>query len=156
MNTNADMDGFIDKFVRIINKYNLFNKRGFDYGVGDPLFISEIHTLASVQNHAPVNVTELASVLGVTKSAISQITGKLVKKGFLEKYKSSDNDKNIMLRLTPKGGKAVDGYEIFQQELFADLVDELEAMSQEQVEFIRLILDRIDRHMDYKLEKFKP
>lgn len=156
MNTHDNMMDFIDKFVRIVNKYNMFNKRGFDYGVGDPLFISEIHTLASVQNHEPVNVTELAVVLGVTKSAISQVTGKLEKKCFLQKYKGSDNDKNIMLRLTPKGDKAVDGYEKFQKELFADLIDELEAMDQDQVEFIRLVFDRIDRHMDYKLEKFKP
>ena len=154
MMSHDDMAEFIDKFVRIVNKLKIFNKRAFDYGVGDPLFTSEIHTLASIQNHDPVNVTELAIALGVTKSAISQVAAKLKKKGFLEKYKSSDNDKNIMLRLTPKGDKAVAGYIAFRRELFADLTEELEAMGQERIDFIRQVFDRIDRHMDYKLDKF--
>jgi DNA-binding MarR family transcriptional regulator len=156
MTSHDNMAEFIDKFVRIVNKYKIFNKRAFDYGVGDPLYTSEIHTLASIQNHDPINITELAAVLGVTKSAISQVAAKLEKKGLLEKYKGNDNEKNILLRLTPKGDQAVAGYIAFRTELFADLTEELETMDQDRIDFLQQVFDRIDHHMDYKLEMYKP
>jgi DNA-binding MarR family transcriptional regulator len=98
----------------------------------------------------------LAAVLGVTKSAISQVAAKLEKKGLLEKYKGNDNEKNILLRLTPKGDQAVAGYIAFRTELFADLTEELETMDQDRIDFLQQVFDRIDHHMDYKLEMYKP
>ena len=146
--------GFIDTFVRIINKYNSLNQRPLDYGTGDKLFPSEIHTLDTIAAGEDVYISELALRLGVTKSAVSQVVIKLAGRGFVRKYKSGDNDKNILLELTDKGKAAVKGFDEFRADIFRDLILELEKMNDSQVEFIGYVLDRIDRHMDFKLEKY--
>ena len=100
------------------------------------------------------NITDISKILAVSKSAVSQAVLKLTKKGFVEKYQKTGNEKNILLRLTLKGNVAVRGYETFKKDIFSELLAELEQLDPSQVEFVYSVMAKIDKHMDYKLEKY--
>src|ERR1700730_4630454 len=64
---------------------------------------SEVHCIEYIGKNVDSNVTKLAESFYMTRSAISKITQKLLKKGLIESYQKSDNKKEIYFRLTKQG-----------------------------------------------------
>lgn len=54
-------------------------------------------------------------MLSVTKSAASQMIGRLEKKEFAKKEKGADNDKEILVYLTRSGWEAFDAHKEFHE-----------------------------------------
>ncbi|MGD0855389.1 MAG: helix-turn-helix domain-containing protein, partial [Dehalococcoidia bacterium] len=73
MNDELKYKEVIDKFVRMMSKYGEMERKPRDYGTGDLLFPSEIHTMDVIGDNPGINITELSEKLGVSKSASSQI-----------------------------------------------------------------------------------
>jgi DNA-binding MarR family transcriptional regulator len=93
----------IEKMIRLINRINQANKAPSDYGTGKVLYHSEIHMIEAINNHKNVNSSELANILGITRGAVTQVTSKLVKKGFINQYRIANNKKEAYYRLTDLG-----------------------------------------------------
>ena len=77
----------MEQFIRIVNKFNRFEKVPMDFGVEEMLYPSEIHTIEAIGNNSRINVSQLAELLGITKGAVSQMINKLVRKQFVKKTK---------------------------------------------------------------------
>lgn len=154
MDTLLILKDFLEIFNRIINKYNTLNQRAYDFGTGDLLHPSEIHMLSTIGKGDEQNITDVSQKLAISKSAVSQIIYRLCSKGFVEKYKKPDNEKNILMKLTEKGKTAVNGYHIFKKDIFRELIAEIEMLDAEQIKFLYNAFEKIDKHMDYKLEKY--
>lgn len=57
-----------------------------DYGTGELLFHSELDLLEKIFENPQQNVSDLAALCDVSKSAITQLCNKLLEKGLIEKY----------------------------------------------------------------------
>lgn len=141
----------IEAFGRTNNKYNLLNKKTRDYCTGVDFPPSEINTLVMIKKYKENNITELGRLLGVSKSAASQIIFKLEKKGVIKKYKDADNSKNIIIGLTDLGNVAVKTYEEYRMNLFGSLIQSLNDMTAEQVETVKGFLNQVENLMDEHL-----
>lgn len=113
---NHDLQNLIDLFLRILHLYSVIEKKPKDYGTGDLLHFTEIHTIAEIAKNEGINMTELSDMMGVTKGAISQTIRKLMQKNLI--IKENANRKEFNLRLSEKGMKVLKGQESFQKELF--------------------------------------
>jgi DNA-binding MarR family transcriptional regulator len=114
---NNELQNLIDLFLKILHLYSIIGRKPKDYGTGDLLYFTEIHTITMVGKNEEINMTQLAEIMGVTKGAISQTIRKLVNKNFI--IKSNDvNRKEINLRLSEKGLIVYKGQDSFQKELF--------------------------------------
>ncbi|EFK05222.1 transcriptional regulator, MarR family [delta proteobacterium NaphS2] len=82
----GDFQELREAFIRIVAKYRILEKRPQDYGIGEVLHPSEIHTIEMIGKNPGINVTGLAGRLGVTKGAVSQLIKKLENKGLVSKY----------------------------------------------------------------------
>jgi DNA-binding MarR family transcriptional regulator len=136
-----------ETFNRIINKFSSIEKRPRDFGIGDLLYPSEIHNIEIIGRNPGINVTNLAKKLGVTKGAVSQIVNKLERKKLVAKFRESNNEKEVMLKLQKKGGIAFDGHEAFHAKFYSEIMDEVDDISPEQIQFFQRILDKIDKHV---------
>lgn len=96
------MDAFYEG-SRIIHRYESQPRK---YGTEVDLYMVEIHTLDFILNHEKITVTELANITNKTKSAITQITNKLEKKGMLLKLRNKEYHKEINLYVTELGRDA--------------------------------------------------
>lgn len=67
--------------------------------------MTEIHVIACVGQHEPINLTSVAEKMELSKGNISKVTNKLLKQGWLRKTQLNDNKKEIFFRLTPTGKK---------------------------------------------------
>ena len=138
----------MEQFVRVVNKFNRFEKVPMDFGVEEKLFPSEIHTVEAIGKNHRINVTQLSETLGVTKGAVSQMLNKLVQKQFVKKVKFPRSEKETFLELTPKGRKAFDGHEKFHRDMYLDFLKYAENISHKDLRKFKEIFTKIEYHLD--------
>jgi DNA-binding MarR family transcriptional regulator len=94
-----------------------------DYGTGDLLYSSDIHTIVAVSRSPGCNLTQLAALLSISKAAVSKFAAKLLRMGYLAKSRRMDNDREVIFNLTKKGQAAVRGHEAFEAKTFGPLFE---------------------------------
>lgn len=92
-----------------------------DYGTGEELYASEIHTVVAVRRTPLCNLTSLAAALGVSPAAASKFTAKLLRRGYLTKGKAPGNRRDVLFEVTGKGRLAAEGHDQFERETFGAL-----------------------------------
>ena len=135
-------------FLRLMNKFNKLSKQTFDFGTGDVLYPAEVHVIDEIGKKNGETVTGLCKLFGVTKGAVSQIVGKLSKKGYITKVRNENYGKEIILSLTPKGEKAFDAHIELHDAIDEDFARALGDIHPEQVQQFTAILKRIENHVD--------
>ena len=81
-----------------------------EYADGQVLYNAEIELLEKIYQYPEANISILSVKLGVTKSAVTQMSIKLLDKELIEKFQDSKNKKEKYFRLTNEGKKARETY----------------------------------------------
>ncbi len=132
------------RLMRIINKHARIEELPIRIADDVELTAREIHCLQAIGQNKGGNMKTLASALGVTKSAVSQMVGKLEKKGFAYRDKAPDNNKEIQAFLTKTGWHAFDIHEEFHERHMRELFHRLEEFSDPQLATASAILAVIE------------
>jgi DNA-binding MarR family transcriptional regulator len=98
-----DFEELYRSWMRIRNKMNLMENTPRDFGVDEPLHLSEIHTIQAIGSTPENNIRIIAGLLGVTPSAASQVVSRLTRRGLVKKVRGLRNEKEVSLELTDKG-----------------------------------------------------
>lgn len=114
---NNELQTLIDLFLKILHLYSVISRKPKDYGTGDLLYFTELHTIIVVARNHEINMTELAEIMGVTRGAISQTIRRLVAKNLILKSNIT-NRKEVNLKLSEKGLVVYKAQESFQKEIF--------------------------------------
>jgi len=155
MITSTEMIQLSESWIRVLNKMDALEKSPKDFGSGDLLHCSEIHTLMAVGRHKEINITELARYLGISKSGISQMITRLFSKDLVEKYQNSDDSKQIFIRLSARGMIAYLGHEQHHAKIYAHMTQKLGSMSDEQFMFLTKFLQTVEEVADESMKKDK-
>lgn len=115
---------------------------------------SEIHCLEYIGQHPDANLTSVAEAFYMTRGAISKLTKKMVEKDLIARYQTSENKKEVHLRLTEKGRDLFEKHEALHagfrqrdQEVFDQVgEDALDAM----IRFTTLYASHLDRQLKEK------
>ena len=106
-----DTDVISDTFYHLFKLLNLFKEmENTQFKISDNITVypGEIHMIGAIAGSYGINVTEVAARLDISKSAVSQMINKLVRKGLIEKAHMQHNNKEIRLLLTREGKTALD------------------------------------------------
>lgn len=88
------------------------------------------------------NMSWYAHKMGLTTSTYSKYVKKLVSKGLLEKYRTADNRKNVILRVSSLGKEEYETYSVLAARLwFHELFAKLDRMTPEERRAIQEIFD---------------
>lgn len=142
-----------DKFIRIHNKLKVLEKIPSNYGIGKPLQMSETQFIQAVGRNPGINVTGLASTIGVTKGAISQMTQKLVEKGLVKKDKNSENNKEVLLILTETGKEVFQQSENAYYELFSKMGKQIDNLTVDQVNIVMESFNITEEYIQSKIDE---
>jgi DNA-binding MarR family transcriptional regulator len=148
-------EDMMNKWMRVINKFTLIENSPRDFGSGDRLYPSEIHTIEAIGQNQGINVTQLAETMGVTKAAISQIVRRLEKKEFVQRYKGLDNQKEVLLRLMKKGRVSFEGHKKFHAVMDVDIIKRIKKMTPVEYGFFDRVLSELDAYSGRILEERK-
>lgn len=141
--------------LRVVLKFLDIDKRTRCYGTDVQLFNAEIHMIKAIKENEGLHVSGLANILGVTKGAVSQIIGKLEKKGLIIKEKDTDNQSKLILKLTPKGEIAHINHEKYHQQIDDSVNEILRDASEQEISFLRKFLLSLEDELE-KLEDKLP
>lgn len=114
-----------------------------EYGSGEKLFASEIHTVAAVFHSPGCNLTSLAAALDVSPAAASKFVAKLIRRGYIVKYKAPDNKRDVLFEATEKGRAAAKGHERFEKRTFANLIRAEETLDPQEREAVRGYFEKL-------------
>ena len=147
-----ELQGLIDQFLKILNLYEVLGRKPKDYGSGDLLYLTEVHTISVVGKNESVNMTGLAELMGVTRGAISQTVRKLVSKGLILKL-NSRNRKEINLSLSEKGKVVFRGLELHQKEIFAFAEPLYKAARKEETALVKRLFNNISANLEQRVRQ---
>lgn len=147
-----ELQELIDLFLKILHLYSVIGRKPKDYGTGDLLYFTEIHTISVVGKNREINMTRLADLMGVTRGAISQTIRKLVSKNLIVKTNTT-NRKEINLRLSEKGMIVLKGQESFQQDLFTFAGTLYEKAGPQDVDLVKRLFIAISENMQYRVRQ---
>ena len=142
-------------FLRMVNKYKAMEKFTTSYGTEAVFYHSERHMLDVMRDHPELNITDLARQMGVTKGAISQVVAKLEQKGAVERYKGTEDDKQVLVRLTQLGQIITTHHHEVNERTVQELSTFIEDRSHDQVEFLCDVFEWIEQHLDEELKHMK-
>ena len=94
------------KIHRILNKFQRLESTAIQVGPGRTITHKELHVIQAIGEIDQINITQIGSHFGVTKSAASQVVSKLVKKGLVAKAQAAHSGKEFQLTLTATGWEA--------------------------------------------------
>ena len=116
-----------------------------DYGTGDLLYSTDIHTVAAIAISPGCNLTKLAEMLSISKAAASKFVAKLIGLGYLLKSKRMDTGRDVIFNLTTKGQAAALAHEKFVAETFGPLQQIEATLSEEEYQLISSYFEKINK-----------
>ena len=148
---NIELQQLIDLFLKILHLYSIIGRKPKDYGTGDLLYFTELHTITVVGRNEEVNMTQLAEIMGVTKGAISQTIRKLVHKNLILRT-NINNRKEVNLRLSDKGRKVLNAQDSFQKEIFTFAGTLYEQADHEDRDLVKRLFLAISSNMESRVK----
>lgn len=142
----------ITGFRNLFNKLAWLNKSKMEEALKD-YKPSEVHCIEYIAKNTDSNVTKLAESFYMTRGAMSKVTKKLMKKGYIESYQKQDNKKEIYFRLT-KQGKAINKvHEELHREFQERDKTVFEDVTEEQLNSMINLVEKYNKHLDAEIKK---
>ena len=115
------------------------------YGTELKFFRLDIHLIGTVGNNPGINVTEIARIHKITKSAVSQAMKKLVSRGLVHRFQVPENRKEVLFELTDTGRAAFNAHRAFHERVEKPYVSEIASFQETDEAGIRKLLDLLSR-----------
>lgn len=135
-------------FLKVVNHYIATEKKSCDYGIGCTMYRSEIHYIDAIGKQNNINITDLSNYLGITKSAVSQMISKLIKKELIIKTVLSKSDTEVALSLTEKGRKVYFAHIDHHLKLYHSIEQMLSTLPESDINVFENIMNQFDDSLE--------
>lgn len=136
----------MEKMIKYANTYARTYTKQQHYGTAVSFSAAEIQTLEYILENEDKhqNMASVAARLGVSPSAFSKNIKVMLGKGLLEKYHTSNNRKNIIIRATQLGRDTYGDYCRYVQKDFTnEMFSKLKDISNEDLEKLAEVFDKL-------------
>lgn len=129
---------------KIIHKLQDENLRNSEFS---DISRAEIHAIIAIGRGRPKTMTHVANILEIKVSTLTSTVNKLVKKGYVERFRDDKDRRIVKISLTEKGFKAAHEYEVFMEGMIRG------AASQVSSDKLRYFISAIDNVNQYFMAK---
>ena len=136
----------------LFNKLSWLNKIKMEAALKE-YKASEVHFLEYIDKNEDINVTKLAESFFMTRSAMSKVAKKLIKKGYIESYQKPENKKEIYFKLTEQGEKINKVHEKLHNEFRQRDKVVFDKLDDEQLVNMLAFIQEYSNHLDKEIEK---
>ena len=131
--------------VRLFRNINIIEERAICSGEYKDVTANDMHVIEAVDMEGARNMTSVANTLGVTTGTLTIAVNSLVKKGYVERVRSEEDRRVVLISLSEKGRKAYLHHQRFHEQMIEAIVEELSAEEQVVLEKALVKLDRFFR-----------
>jgi len=147
----------MDQIGAVLNKFTTLEKMPRDFGTGgDKLFPSEIHVVQAIGENPGMNMTGLAAVLGISKPAITQIIGKVMKKELVERCRGRENQKEVLLSLTKRGQIAFREHRNYHARMDGEIIKRFQRLTSREHDFLTDLFRDMAVYFDQVIREREP
>lgn len=118
-------DFLVDIFHRILR----IEEKALQEEPFNNLTIGEMHAIEAIGRSENLQMSQLATKLGITVGTFSITINNLVKKGYVERLRSEDDRRVVYIKLTDQGQKAHAHHQAFHHEMIQAITSELDQES---------------------------
>jgi len=111
------------------------------------LSIKEMHIIDNIGIDREPSMSEVAKGLGITSGTLTIAIDNLIRKGYVERYRSKEDRRDVLIKLTDKGIRAYKAHEDFHRDLVSSA---LEALDLEEEKLLFKVLSNIDEFFKNK------
>ncbi|MDR1136292.1 MAG: nitronate monooxygenase [Clostridiales Family XIII bacterium] len=107
------------------------------------LTINEIHTLTEIGLGKAKTMTQVAAEVKISVGALTTAMNKLVKKGYVRRFRVSEDRRMVKVELTEAGAAAVEEHERFHERMLEDIFT---GKSEEEQQCLLRLMDELDEY----------
>ncbi len=111
--------------------------------------MTEVHTIAAIGTAELKSMSELAAQLNITVGTLTVGINNLVKKGFVERYKTERDRRIVKIALTKEGKKIYSLHEKFHKDIVFALV---KGLNESEMDVVAKALDNLESFVDKRFE----
>lgn len=127
--------------VKLFREINTIEERAVKTGEYKELTVNDMHVIEAIDIYDAKNMTTVAKQLSVTTGTLTISVNSLVKKGYVERTRSEEDRRVVLISLTEKGRKAHAQHRRFHQQMIDAIVEGLDEQEQ-------LILEKALRNVN--------
>lgn len=111
--------------VRLFRNINAIEESVIKQNEYQNITTNDMHVIEAIGMEEPKNMTAVARSLMVTTGTLTIAVNGLVKKGFVERTRSEEDRRVVLVSLTEKGRKAYESHQRFHEEMVEAVTKEL-------------------------------
>ena len=136
-----------DILVRLFANVLDIEEKCLKKGEFSNLSIKEMHIIDSIGINREPSMSETAKELGITSGTLTIAVDNLIRKGYVERRRSKEDRRVVLIKLTEKGIRAYKAHEDFHKDLVTSV---LEALEENEAELLVKVLSNIDEFFKKK------
>ena len=133
--------------VKLFRDITTIEEQAVKTGEFRELTVNDMHVIEAIDVREPRNMTSVARSLKVTTGTLTISVNGLVKKGYVERTRSEEDRRVVLVSLTEKGRKAHAQHERFHQRMIQAVVEGLDEEEQVILEKALTSVNRFFREM---------
>ena len=114
-----------DVLVKLFRNINTIEEQAIRSGSFKDMTTNDMHVIEAIGLGESKNMTSVAKMLMVTTGTLTISVNSLVKKGFVERVRSEEDRRVVLISLTAKGRKAFRDHQQFHEEMVSSIVNSL-------------------------------
>ncbi len=118
-------------FVELFRDINNIEERQIKTGEFSNLTLNDMHVINAIGTEKAKNMSSVAKALSVTMGTLTIAVNGLVKKGYVERVRSEEDRRVVLVSLSAKGRKAYARHAKFHKELIDAVASRLSEEEQE-------------------------
>lgn len=147
MNINAALNEILVKLFRNIT---VIEERSLKRGEYKNVTVNDMHVIEAIGIGEPKNMTAVARTLAVTTGTLTISVNSLVKKGLVERVRSEEDRRVVLVSLSKSGKQAYEYHQKFHNEM-VDAV--LQSLNEEEKNVLAKALSSLSEYFQQCIEK---
>ena len=122
MNINSTLN---DVLVRLFRNVNVIEERAMRTEEYKDVTTNDMHVIEAIGMEGAKNMTSVARSLEVTTGTLTIAINSLVKKGYVDRVRSEEDRRVVLISLSDKGKRAYRHHRRFHEQMIESVVEEL-------------------------------
>lgn len=138
-----------DLLVQLFNDILLIEEKTLQNGPLSDISVTEIHTIEAIGMYKDRTMTEVAQDLKITVGTLTTAITKLIKKGYVERKRTEEDRRVVLIHATKKGKLAYRLHEKFH----SDMINETIGVLDEDQE--KILVSSLEKLNVFFMEKYE-
>lgn len=123
-----------EMLVRLFRNVNVIEERAIRIGEYNDVTTNDMHVIEAIGMDEAKNMTSVARSLDVTTGTLTIAVNGLVKKGYVDRVRSEEDRRVVLISLSEKGKRAYLHHRKFHERMIGAVVEELTEEEQQVLE----------------------